>query len=407
MADDESQVSGSTNQSQNINFSLTPATAIGGIIDYTTNSGRKMYASASAKLEEDQFNCVAEDMYSFLIALKDRAREFGWHTYGVGILSIPDDPINPTEFKSLIDQHGEIELETIRNFEESYIGESVRPAQDTAQLYRCLMASLSKEGKKKILIWESQYTIDGMGSGNLLLKTIVRESHLDTNATSASIRTKLTDLDRYLPTIGHDIIKFNTYVKLLIDGLPSRGETSHDLLVNLFKGYMACSDCEFVAYIKRKQDLFEEGTPIQVDHLMKNAADKYKTLVQNGKWNAPDLYETKILALQAEIRKLKGKSTSSTKKGHENKKKKENEKPQWFSKRPSKEKLNKPKEWKGRKCYYCHPDTGGKCDGVWRQHLPSECKGKAYTFAKTEQTNPKRKGVRIIIHPKRLKRKGS
>ena len=125
MADDESQVSGSTNQSQNITFSLTPATAIGGIIDYSTNSGRKMYASATAKLEEDQFDCVAEDLYSFLKALKDRAREFGWDTYGVGILSIPDDPRNPTDFKSLIDQHGEIELETIRNFEESYIGESV------------------------------------------------------------------------------------------------------------------------------------------------------------------------------------------------------------------------------------------------------------------------------------------
>ena len=394
MADDESQVSGSTNQSQNVTFSLTPATAIGGIIDYSTNSGRKMYASATAKLEEDQFDCVAEDLYSFLKALKDRAREFGWDTYGVGILSIPDDPINPTDFKSLIDQHGEIELETIRNFEESYIGESVRPAQDTAQLYRCLMASLSKEGKKKILIWESQYTINGMGSGNLLLKIIVRESHLDTNATSASIRTKLTDLDRYLPTIGHDITKFNTYVKLLIDGLHSRGETSHDLLVNLFKGYMAWSDREFVAYIKRKQDSFEEGTPIQVDHLMKNAADKYKTLVQKGKWNAPDVHETKILALQAEIRKLKEKkkSTSSTKKGNESKKKKENEKPQWFSKRPSKEKLHKPKEWKGRKWYYCHPDTGGKCDGVWRQHLPSECKGKAFRFTKNEQTDPKRKG---------------
>ena len=394
MADDESQVSGSTNQSQNITFSLTPATAIGGIIDYSTNSGRKMYASATAKLEEDQFDCVAEDLYSFLKALKDRAREFGWDTYGVGILSIPDDPINPTDFKSLIDQHGEIELETIRNFEESYIGESVRPAQDTAQLYRCLMASLSKEGKKKILIWENQYTIDGMGSGNLLLKIIVRESHLDTNATSASIRTKLTDLDRYLPTIGNDITKFNTYVKLLIDGLRSRGETSHDLLVNLFKGYMACSDREFVAYIKRKQDSFEEGTPIQVDHLMKNAADKYKTLVQKGKWNAPDVHETKILALQAEIRKLKEKkkSASSTKKGNESKKKKENEKPQWFSKRPSNEKLSKPKEWKGRKWYYCHPDTGGKCDGVWRQHLPSECKGKAYRFVKNDKTDPKRKG---------------
>ena len=65
----------------------------------------------------------------------------------------------------------------------------------------------------------------------------------------------------------------------MINGLRLRGQTSHNLLVNLFKGYMACSDHEFVAYIKCKQDSFEEGNPIQVDNLMKNAADKYKTML--------------------------------------------------------------------------------------------------------------------------------
>ena len=135
-----------------------------------------------------------------------------------------------------------------------------------------------------------------MGSGNLLLlKTIVRESHLDANATLASIRTKLTDLDRYFPTIGHDITKSNIYVKLLIYGLRSRCETSHDLLVNLFKGYMACSDQEIVAYIKRNQDSLKEGTLIHVDNLVKNTTDKYKTLLQKGKWNAPDVNKAKIM----------------------------------------------------------------------------------------------------------------
>ena len=119
-------------------FSLTPATSIGGIIDYRTSRGRKLYASAAAKLEEEPFDCVAEDLYLFLKALKalkDRAREFGWDEPGVGILSIPDDPIHQTEFKSLIYQHGEIELERIRVFEESYIEQAIRPAQDTTQLY--------------------------------------------------------------------------------------------------------------------------------------------------------------------------------------------------------------------------------------------------------------------------------
>ena len=364
-------------------FSLTPATAVGGIIDYSTAAGLKLYTAATAKLEEDLFDCSADDLYSFLKALKDRAREHGWDEYGVGIMSIPDQLQDPTSFRSIIDFHGEITLEHLTEFEATYISDQNRAAQDSAQLYRCLMASLSKEGKRKILVWEDQYNLNGLGSGNLLLKIIVRESHLDTNATSSSIRTKLTDLDKYLPTIGHDIVKFNTYVKLLIDGLRSRGETTQDLLVNLFKGYMACSDKEFVQYVKRKQDAFEEGASIEPDQLMKNAADKYKTLLQRGTWNAPDANEEKILALQTEIRKLKRKSTNAQ--DDKGNKKSSKEKPKWFTEKPRTADLHKGKEWNGKTWWYCHPETGGKCDGKYRLHKPSQCQGKGFRFVKGKE----------------------
>ena len=333
-------------------FSLTPATVVSGIIDYTTSAGRKLYSAATTKLEEDLFDCCADDLYSFLKALKDRAREFGWDEYGIGIMSIPDDINNPTNFRSIIDFHGEITLEHLTDFEATYVGAQNRAAQDSAQLYCCLMASISKEGEHKILVWEDQYNLNELGSDNLLLKVIVRESHLDTNATSSSIRTKLTDLDRYLSTIGHDIVKFNTYVKLLIDGLRSRGETAQDLLVNLFKGYMACSDQEFVQYVKRKQDAFEEGAAIEPDQLMKNTADKYKTLLQRGTWNAPDANEEKILTLQTEIKKLKRKTTNPKGDNAKTSKKSPQEKPKWFDEMPKTADLHKSREWNGKTWWF-------------------------------------------------------
>ncbi len=73
------------------------------------------------------------------------------------------------------------------------------------------------------MIWKDDYTIDEYKSGNLLLKVIIRESHIDTNATTSNIRTKLSSLDTYIHTIGQDITKFNGYVKLLIDSLQARG----------------------------------------------------------------------------------------------------------------------------------------------------------------------------------------
>jgi hypothetical protein len=64
------------------------------------------------------------------------------------------------------------------------------------------MNSISKEGKNKILIWKNQYNVGTNSSGNVLLKSIIEESHLDTSATTASIRNKLSSLDEYILMIG-------------------------------------------------------------------------------------------------------------------------------------------------------------------------------------------------------------
>ena len=84
--------------------------------------------------------------------------------------------------------------------------------------------------------------------------------------------------------------------------------------MNLFKGCLACSDKEFVRYVTTKRDACEEGISINPDELMTYADNKHKTLAQNGTWNAPDANEEKILALQAELKKLraqKGKTKTS------------------------------------------------------------------------------------------------
>ena len=46
--------------------------------------------------------------------------------------------------------------------------------------------------------------------------------------------------------------------------------------------------------------------------------------------------------------------------------------------RPKEEDLFKPKDWNGKRWWYCHPDTGGKCDGEYRRHEPKDCQGKAF-----------------------------
>jgi hypothetical protein len=254
------------------------------------------------------------------------------------------------------------------------------------------MASISKEAKNKILIWRDQYTVNGFSSGNLLLKIIIRESHLDTNATTSSICTKVSNLDSYIVTIASDITKFNAYVKLLIDSLKARGETSNNLLTNLFKGYGAATDKIFVDYVERKKEKYEEGEETTPDALMDQANSKYKLMKERNTWNAPSEQEEKILALMTEVRNLKkskkkdtpwkkeAKPSNKSKSNH----KKATEKPSWFTKEPSKEELNKPREWNGKTWYYCSPKTGGKCSGNYRMHKPTSCEGKAHKFSPKE-----------------------
>ena len=205
----------------------------------------------------------------------------------------------------LLTNHGKLDLEDVLRFEKSYINSPTCAAQDTNMLYHCLINAISKVGRTKVMVWEDQYKIKGRPSGNLFLKIIIRESHLDSNATTTSIRNQLSSLNHFITTVGCDIKKFNAHVQLLLEGLASRRETTCDLLSKLFKGYAAASDNTFTKYIEHKQEEYEYGTDIKPTALMSLADKIYKTLKIKRTWNYPYQGEEKILALKTEIEKLK------------------------------------------------------------------------------------------------------
>ena len=89
-------------------------------------------------------------------------------------------------------------------------------------------------------------------------------------------------------------------MKLLIQSLTARNQESLDLLINLFKGYLAVSDEMFRAWLGRKQDNHEEGEELTPDMLMIAAKNKYDNMVEKGIWNAPTA-EEKIVALDTKL----------------------------------------------------------------------------------------------------------
>jgi len=393
-------------------FYLNPASSMTGVLDFSQVETRKVYHKATACLDKEElFDCTPENMHHFLKMFCQRANEYGWDDDVTGVLMIPDDHQNPaSDLKYLPTHYGEISMEQIDLFEKSYLGGTQRSAQDSYIIYKCLMNSLSKEGKMKIESWENEYQVTNdagtmVPSGNLLLKVIIRESHLDTNATTQSIRMKLSNLDKYIVKIDSDVTKFNSYVKLLVNSLAARGKRTEDLLTQLFKGYLAASDKMFVKYINEKMERYEEGEDMHSDTLMQLADNKFRLMKERGTWDAPSAEEEKILALQTEVEKLKKRKsvykrdTTRDKKlraikkksGKGPKKQKQQEKPAWMHQRPDEKDLHKPRKWNGKEWWFCHPDTGGKCDGEYRRHKPSQCEGKAFKKGTNERSAGKGK----------------
>ena len=238
----------------------------------------------------------------------------------------------------------------------------------------------------------------------MLLKVIIRESHIDTNATVSHIRTHLSSLDTYLPTIGHDIGKRNDYVTSLHDALLARGEVSNDLLVNLFKGYKASSDRRFIAYIEKKEEDYEDGTAaITPQQLMTLAKNRYEVLVEKGMWNAPSAEEEKIMALETTIKRLqnsKRKDSANNQQPRKSEKKgasnnKGRALPAWVNDKPKPGEA-KTKEVDGKTWHYCiHHER-------WTHHTTDECKKKGMDqkTGKTKappslRSNPKHKSKTV------------
>ena len=372
-------------EDQDVAFAFSPAQAVQGLLDFSKSEHSKIYKSAIREVSKDPFDCEAEGLYQFLKDVQDRADEMGWSDNILNITLEVTDDIEPVQ-ENLIDNYGTISWEQVVESELQYINEQGRDAQNTYMLYKCLMSSLTNNAKKRISLWSEQYRIgdNDLCSGVALLKIIVRESHLDTNATTNQIRTKLSNLDSYILTVDSDIGKFNQYVKLLIQSLTARNQKTSDLLINLFKGYGAVSDEVFRAWLMRKQDDHEEGEEMTPDELMIAAKNKYDTMVEKGTWNAPTA-EEKIVALEAKfnstMKSLNKKVTfesSKKKQGSKsggdklNSKKKEGDHPKKW--KAPKQGEKKEVEFKGHTWYWYGKDTGGKCE-KWRAHKPKECKG--------------------------------
>jgi hypothetical protein len=375
-------------------FALAPAFANPDVLNYSDQSAAKLFKSGTEPLSI-KFDCKPDNLQLFLDQARDKSIVFDW----LNILSIPIGG-DVAATKDLIESYGEISYEDVKAHAINYMNEDSREAQDSFMLYHCLMNSLTDAAQKQVRTRGNviPFMFGGKGSGPVLLKVIIMVSHVDTRATITSVRTKLSSLDHAMREQDSDIEAFNDYVLGLVSKLHARGEQTQDLLVNLFKGYKACKDAEFVDYIKKKEDLYEEGGEVSYQQLMDWSINKYKTRKESEQWCQRTTEEETIIALQAQVNNLMVQKKPSYPAG----------KPSGFGKKDYKQgfKNNKGKG-KPRAGDYpawmvVPPKTGEKqyqkvegkdyhwCPNHnrWTRHRPSECKGIGFKAApKKDQGN--------------------
>jgi hypothetical protein len=146
---------------------------------------------------------------------------------------------------------------------------------------------------------------------------------------------------------------------------------------------MACSDQEFVSYVKRKRQDYDEGIFVTEDKLMEVAENFYTRKMEDGSWNEPTEDQKRIIALTAQITKSettvrKDKAKPRDNKGKQANKngKKEYELPKWKT-TPPKGDQPKTKVVDKRTYHWCHKHK------MWTMHKPEDCRKSSKPPAKT------------------------
>jgi hypothetical protein len=130
-----------------------------------------------------------------------------------------------------------------------------------------------------------------------------------------AIRQSLAKLPAKLAELNYNVTEFNTYInKLQISALLARGDESPDLLVNIFDALATVPDQSFRAYIfeRIKDQSDENDEKVTADYLMARSEIKCKNLQCSNNYNVPSKEEEKIIALSAEVDRMKAVSTAPT-----------------------------------------------------------------------------------------------
>jgi hypothetical protein len=336
-------------------------------LDFGNKQDRDYYKLATEKLEGDPYD--GKNLSLFLKKLEGKAQQFNWLTlltYTIG---------NPPRDKCLLNNYGEITKEDVTLKAQGYLGTDNREDQDSDMIFNCLRKSVTDNVYAQVTTEAERYTfvINGqkLVDGPSFLAAIIDDTYTNTLANTEAARENLSSLAEYMESLpDSNVEQFNAYVKVQLETLAAGGETTNDLLTNLFKGYAKVKDKTFRDWIRQKKLAYKDGTfrihPNAQD-FMTLAKKHYQDAVLSKEWMRLDEDQQTILALQTEVKEFK--AAARFRKNKDGKDPKRAGKDEWKWKRiPPGENESKTKKFRGKTYNWCPNHK------LWCFHKASECK---------------------------------
>jgi hypothetical protein len=382
-------------------FAATPGNVkVEDLIPYGTKGGDALYKTGVAPLPHG-FDMKSGDTVMFIQDLQEKAREMGWSEGSKAITEFNIGTLAAPVMKNLFEHYGQIPVDKMKTACDVWmigVDKETRAFQNNEMMQQCMKATLTVDASRRLLAHKATFTINGKIYAPLLFKQIMKLAIIDSRATGQYLRDCLNNMDAYMIKCGSDIDQFHEYFTTCHTQLIGRGEVIDDIRAILWKGYAVCEDVTFREWMQGRRDEYLEERDwikdITHEELIAMATTKFNLLRQEGKWGAKSPEQQQLIALSAEMEKLRGElklagkakiiDSHKPKDKEKFKKKKDGDKGKTKNKKITKDKQKQKivEEWKkkpaapgesktkvveGKTYYWCNHHMS------WVLHPPADC----------------------------------
>jgi hypothetical protein len=168
-------------------------------------------------------------------------------------------------------------------------------------------ATVALEPSKYTLIINNGVVDEEVLDGVTYLKAIIDSTYTYSLSKTALARQALSSLDKYMEGLSNSsVTELCKHAKEKLQELQAAGETTHDLIVNLFKALAKAKDKVFRTRVQSWRDEWTSGKKTITQDcaaFMVEAENYYKDRVDLGEWLKLDDDQETIVALKAQLLK--------------------------------------------------------------------------------------------------------